>query len=98
MLPFLLILLTTLLVIIFFIKICFSASSLTSAINVPSLAIDTFPDSSETTIAIASDSLEMPTAALCLVPRPLAISLLLATGKMQAAASILLLDITTAPS
>ena len=58
----------------FFIRIFLSASSLKSAINVPSFAIEIFPVSSDTTIAIASDSFEIPIAALCLVPSSFAIS------------------------
>ena len=63
-----------------------------------SFAIDTFPVSSETTIAIASDSFDIPIAALCLVPNSLAISLSPASGSIQAAALILPPLITTAPS
>ena len=47
-------------VIIFFINIFFKVSSLTSAINVPSFAIEIFPVSSDTTTAIASDSFDIP--------------------------------------
>jgi len=67
-------------------------------INVPSLASETLPVSSETIIAILSVSLEIPNAALCLVPNFLGICLSSANGKIQAAASILLLLIITAPS
>ena len=81
-----------------FINIFFNASSLTSAISVPSFATDTFPVSSDTTIAILSDSFYIPIAALCLVPSSLAISALDANGNIHAAAAILLLLITTAPS
>ena len=80
------------------INIFFNVSSVTSAINVPSLATDIFPVSSDTTTTILSDSLEIPIAALCLVPSSLAISLSSANGNTQAAAAILLLLITTAPS
>ena len=48
--------------------------------------------------AIASDSLEIPKPARCLVPNSFAISLSSANGKMQAAAAILLFAIITAPS
>ena len=77
---------------------CLKASSLTSAIRVPSFAIDTFPVSSDTTTAIASDSFDIPIAALCLVPSSFAMSLSSANGNIQALAAILLLLITTAPS
>ena len=80
------------------INIFFSASSFRSAINVPSFAIDIFPVSSDTTTTIASDSLLIPNAALCLVPSSLAISSSDANGNIQAAADILLSLITTAPS
>ena len=73
----------------FLIKIFFNTSSLTSAINVPSLAIDIFPVSSDTITTIASDSLLIPIAALCLVPSSFAISLSLANGNIHAAAAIL---------
>lgn len=82
----------------FFINILFSVSSFKSAIRVPSLANDILPVSSDTTIAILSVSLEIPIAALCLVPNSFAIFLSLASGNMHAAAAILLLLITTAPS
>ena len=82
----------------FFISIRLSAYSLTSAIKVPSFAIDIFPVSSETTTEILSDYFDIPIAALCLVPNSLAISLSSASGNIQAAAVILLLLITTAPS
>lgn len=58
-----------LLVIICFISIFLSASSFKSAISIPSFAIEIFPVSSDTTIAIASDSFDIPIAALCLVPK-----------------------------
>ena len=80
------------------INIFFKTSSLTSAINVPSLATEIFPVSSDTTTTILSDSFEIPIAALCLVPNSLAISVSSASGKTHAAAAILLLLITTAPS
>ncbi len=83
---------------ILLINIFFNTSSLTSAINVPSLATETFPVSSDTTTTILSDSFDIPNAALCLVPSSLAISLSSANGNTQAAAAILLLLITTAPS
>ena len=78
--------------------IFFKTSSLTSAINVPSFAIDILPVSSETTTTIASDSFEIPIAALCLVPSSLAISLSSASGSIQDAAAILLSFMITAPS
>ena len=59
---------------ILLINIFFKTSSLTSAINVPSLATEIFPVSSDTTTTILSDSFEIPIAALCLVPNSLAIS------------------------
>ena len=62
------------------------------------MANDILPVSSDTTIAILSVSLEIPIAALCLVPNSFAIFLSLASGNMHAAAAILLLLITTAPS
>ena len=49
-------------------------------------------------IAIASDSLETPIPARCLVPISFAISLSSANGKIQAAAATLFLAIITAPS
>ena len=83
---------------ILLIRIFFKASSLTSAINVPSFATDTLPVSSETIIAKLSDSFEIPIPALCLVPSSFAISWSPAKGNIHAAAAILLLLITTAPS
>ena len=83
---------------ILLIKIFFKTSSLTSAINVPSFATDTLPVSSETIIAKLSDSFEIPIPALCLVPSSYAISWSPAKGNIHAAAAILLLLITTAPS
>ena len=80
------------------IRIFFKTSSLRSAIKVPSFATETLPVSSDTTTTILSDSFDIPIAALCLVPNSFAISLSSANGKTQAAAAILLFDITTAPS
>ena len=76
-------------VIKYFTNIFFNVSSLTSAIKVPSLAIDILPVSSETTTATQSVSFEIPMAALCLVPNSLAISLSSANGRIQDAADCL---------
>ena len=84
--------------IIYFIKIFFKASSFTSAIKFPSIATEIFPVSSDTIIAIASDSFDIPIPARCLVPISFAISLSSASGNIHAAAAILLFDIITAPS
>ena len=70
----------------------------TKIVKVPSLATDILPVSSETTTAIASDSFEIPIAALCLVPNSFAISLSDASGSIHAAAASLFSLITTAPS
>ena len=81
-----------------FINIFLSVSSFTSAIRIPSFATDIFPVSSEIITAMLSVSLDIPIAALCLVPSSLAISLSFASGSIHAAAAILLLLIITAPS
>ena len=88
----------SLIVIKYFTNIFFKVSSFTSAIKVPSFAIDIFPVSSETTTATQSVSFEIPIAALCLVPNSLAISLSSANGSIHDTAAILLSLITTAPS
>ena len=62
------------------------------------LIINAFPNSSDTTTTIESVSFDIPIAALCLVPSSLAISLSSVSGNIHAAAAILLLLITTAPS
>lgn len=85
-------------VIIFFIKICLSASSFKSIISVPSFATDIFPVSSDTTTTIASDSCEIPAADLCLVPSPFDMFLSFDNGSKHAAAFILFSLIITAPS
>ena len=69
-----------------------------SRIIEPPTATDTAPVSSDTIIAIASDSLDIPIPARCLVPISFAISLSSASGNIHAAAAILLFDIITAPS
>jgi len=65
---------------------------------VPFFATEIFPVSSETTITILSDSLEIPIADLCLVPKLFDMFLSFAKGNMHAAAIILLSLIITAPS
>ena len=81
-----------------FIRICFKVSSFISTNKTPFLAREILPVSSDTTIATLSDSFEIPSAALCLVPSSFAISWSLASGNIHAAAVILFALITTAPS